>query len=259
MIKAAFLLAFFAILAVASGAPIELASDDAGTLVNSATNPCESSLRDFAYAIRNESSRCNSSSISAAVTYANCVVTTANKFDGKPVDTSKAFEDCSEIVISHRDWCKKHEPESSAAKADLSYFTCPTRYQTFAGNKSFPKKGCDNMSADKIKAKFEKSCISGGFAGVSLDSLCNNKKCIAAMEDAHECGMDRYASPHSVCALLNNTFSFSVFCPEDTVGYKTFTKFDCKVPAHAYDYSEKTTDFKPIEKPKQTGSGSSSA
>ncbi|KCV67415.1 hypothetical protein H696_06160 [Fonticula alba] len=247
MIKATLFVALFAALAAVGTANAVPASNNIDILVNKAPSPCQHLLAEFADIIENERDRCDDDAIEIAVELGRCIVWAADKYDGKPVDTSKAFEDCSEIAIKHRDWCKKHEPDSDAAEYELHEEYCYTRYQTYAGNKSFPKKGCDNLALEKIEAKLEKNCISGGFAGVSLDSLCNNKKCIAAMEEAHECGMDRYASPHSVCALLNNTYSFSVFCPEDTVGYKTFTKFDCKVPAHVYDYSEKTTDLKPIE------------
>ncbi|KCV67414.1 hypothetical protein H696_06159 [Fonticula alba] len=247
MLKATFLLAFFAILAVASAssvkAPKKLATlpsrfaakrgvasqainDEVGVMVNSASNPCEYALRDFADAIEEDS--CSSYALRRAHQVGLCMVEQSNLFDGKTVNTSNAFEDCSKYAIEHRKFCKRVEPDSDAANDDLSYFSCPTRYPTSAGNKSFPMKGCDNIGMDKIFTRAYKSCEDGDFLGFSLDSLCNNKKCVSALEDAFECIVDRYAEDFGICALVNNTYSFSVFCPEDSIGYKTFTKLNCK-------------------------------
>ncbi|KCV67751.1 hypothetical protein H696_05689 [Fonticula alba] len=257
MIKATFVLAFFAIIAVASAAPvadIALDTDEAGVMVNSATNPCERDLKEFARLISDENTRCTHSALDAAAYVGMCTVAAVNKFDGKTVNTATAFEDCSHVLVNHQAWCARHEPDSNAAKADLSNYSCPTRYQTTSGNTKFPKKGCDNIALDKLRARFTKSCGSGSFAGATLDALCNNKKCISAIESLHECSMDRFASAHSVCALLENTYSFSVFCPEDTRGYKAFAELDCEVK-NAW---ESDKDFKRVrEPPAASGSASS--
>ncbi|KCV67591.1 hypothetical protein H696_05990 [Fonticula alba] len=248
MLKAALLLAILAILSVAAtAAPMDqllLAEEELSALVDSASHPCIRPLQDFAQQISG-SRRCDRSALNSAASYGKCTVEKANKFDGKTIkDLTTAFEDCSTMVTKHRDWCRKHEPDSQAAKADLSNYKCPTRYQTESKNKSFPKKGCDNMALDKLDARFRKHCIQGGFAGVTLDSLCNKKKCIDTLVAIHECTMDRYSSPHSVCQLLHNTYSFEVFCPQDTAGHKAFSKIDCE-PQYAWDEDK---DFVKIEK-----------
>ncbi|KCV67465.1 hypothetical protein H696_06104 [Fonticula alba] len=261
MLKASFLLAFLALLAVASGAPVadslvvprvglagvqkpgHYSTKTLKALANATLNPCEYELLSFQRSIEDMDNACSVWALEKAASLGKCNVESANTHLGKTVDITRAHEDCAQVIKSHKAWCRETQPDSEAANYDLSEFECPTRYQTSPNNKSFPRKGCDNVGLGKIYASIEKHCEPGDFLGVTLDSLCFNKKCASALGDLYVCARDRFAAVSDFCVMTSHTYSFEVFCPTSSPGYKIISALDCSKVDYVYNPDK---DYAPV-------------